>query len=250
MLTETPDSKGEIAEMRTLMERYRHTQQQIEEKETELKKLLKESKQFSERSGDDAYSDSMSELEDKWTALYDRCDDIIEGLEEEIKEFNEYQTALQEIEKWLLQVSFQLMAENSLYISNREQTEEQIQKHEAEMREIKDYQQTLNRVKNKGHKQINKYIGTVPSIQDTIEKQLHNIQESYNSLLGTGMQIEKRLNESLAKFEEYEATLDSITNNLDEWEPTIVEETNTAVQTMEEAKYQLEMSRVNKENCI
>ena len=245
LLAETPDSKGEVAEMRTLLERYRHTQHQIEDKETELQNQLREAKEFSARSGNSAYEQGMLNLEDKWTTLSDRCDDMIESLEDEIKEFNEYQTALQEIEKWLLQVSFQLMSENSLYISNREQTEEQIIKHDDVMTNIKEYQQTLDRVKNKGHKQINRYIGTMPSIQEKIERQLHNIQESYNSLLGTATQIEKRLKESLAKFEEYEATLETITNNLEEWEPTIVEETNTAVQTMEEAKYQLDMTRVS-----
>lgn len=245
MLVETPDSKGEIAEMRTLLERYRHTQHQIEDKESELQNQLRDAKEFSLRSGNSSYEEGIEKLNEKWSTLNDRCDDIIESLEEEIKEFNEYQCALQEIEKWLLQISFQLMAENSLYISSREQTEDQILKHGKEIFNIKEYQQTLDRVKSKGNKQINRYIGTMPSIQEKIERQLHNIQESYNSLLGTATQIEKRLNESFAKFEEYEATLDTISSNLEEWEPVIVEETNTAVQTMEEAKYQLDMTRVS-----
>ncbi|KAF2357498.1 Spectrin repeat [Trinorchestia longiramus] len=243
LLSDTPESRGEVSEMRTLLERYRHTQQQIQDKERELKRQLKDAKEFSERSGDASYQEDMAELEQKWESLNDRCSDVIDGLENEIKEAAEYQSALQEIEKWLLQVSFQLMAENSKFIRSREQTEEQIKKHDKEILNIREYQQTLDRVKNKGHKQINKYIGSLPSIQETIERQLHNIQESYDSLLRTAVQIEKRLAESLAKFEEYEATLEAITSNLDDWEPTIVEETNTAVQTMEEAKYQLEMTR-------
>ncbi|KAA0201773.1 hypothetical protein HAZT_HAZT011047 [Hyalella azteca] len=243
-LFETPDSKGEVSEMRTLLERYRHTQQQIKSKDRELKRLLKDTKEFSENSNDTSYEEEMTALEQKWFNLNDRCVEVIEGLETEIKEAVEYQAALQEVEKWLLQVSFQLMSENSMSIRSREHTEELIHQHDKELENIREFQQVLDRVKNKAHKQINKYIGSVETIQETYEHQIHNLQESYDSLLRTALQIQKRLAESLAKFEEYEATLDNITANLDEWEPIIVEETNTPVQTIEDAKYQLEMARV------
>ena len=51
------------------------------------------------------------------------------GLEDEIKDYSAYHQALQDTEKWILQTSFHLMAHNSIYITTREQTEEQINKH-------------------------------------------------------------------------------------------------------------------------
>ena len=245
LLVDTPDSKGEVAEMRTLLERYKHIQIQITEKEDDVDTLMEEAEELSDKSSNKSIEISIDLLEDKWNKQNTRCKEIISNLESEITDFNEYQSALQETEKWLLQTSFQLMAENSMYICNREQTEELIESHDEELEEIVDYQQTLDEVKNKGHKQIDRYIGTVPSIQEKIERQLHNIQESYNSLLGTAKHIEKRLNESLSKFEEYEATLESITKSLEEWEPIINEENETSIPTMESAKYQLECTRVS-----
>ena len=50
-------------------------------------------------------------------------------LEEEVQEYNAYHQALQDTEKWILQTSFHLMAHNSMFITTREQTEEQIAKH-------------------------------------------------------------------------------------------------------------------------
>ena len=50
-------------------------------------------------------------------------------LDEEITDYNAYHQALQDTEKWILQTSFHLMAHNSMYITAREQTEEQITKH-------------------------------------------------------------------------------------------------------------------------
>lgn len=206
---------------------------------------MDDAESFSEKAGDDDILERVEEAEAKWERLNTRCAEIIAKLEEEITDFSQYQMALQDTEKWLLQISFQLMAENSLYICNREQTEEQIESHNEQLEEIVEYQQTLDEVKNKGRKQIDRYIGSVPAIQDKIEHQLHNIQESYNSVLGTANHIQKRLTESLAKFEEYEAILESIETNLEEWEPIIIEENDTSIQTMEEAKYHLECTRVS-----
>lgn len=250
LLVETPDSRGEVAEMKTFLERYKHLSLQIQEKQEDVQTLIDDAEDFSEKASDEEILKRMEEAEAKWERLNKRCNEIISSLEEEISDFNDYQVALQETEKWLLQISFQLMAENSLYICNREQTEEQIESHNEQLEEIVEYQQTLEEVKNKGRKQIDRYIGTVPAIQDKIEHQLHNIQESYDSLLGTASHIQKRLSESLAKFEEYEATLESIEKNLEEWEPIIAEENDTTIQTMEEAKYHLECTRVRLQSHI
>lgn len=245
LLVETPDSRGEVAEMKTFLERYKNISLQIQEKQEEVQTLLDDAEEFAEMSQNSSILTRVEEAESKWERLNNLCNEITSKLEEEISDFNEYQVALQDTEKWLLQISFQLMAENSLYICNREQTEEQIESHNEELEEILEYQGTLDEVKNKGRMQIDRYIGTVPSIQDKIERQLHNIQESYNSLLATANHIQKRLNESLAKFEEYEATLESIQKNLEDWEPVINEENDTTIQSMEEAKYHLECTRVS-----
>ncbi|KAK3865215.1 hypothetical protein Pcinc_029165 [Petrolisthes cinctipes] len=243
VLVDTPDSRGEVAEMRTFLDRYKHIALQIQEKHEEVNTLLDDAESFSEKAGDEGILECVEEAEAKWEHLSTRCAEITAQLEEEITDFSQYQLALQDTEKWLLQISFQLMAENSLYICNREQTEEQIESHNQQLEDIVDYQQTLDEVKNKGRKQIDRYIGSVPAIQDKIERQLHNIQESYNSVLGTANHIQKRLTESLAKFEEYEAILESIEKNLQEWKPIITEENDTSIQTMEEAKYHLECTR-------
>lgn len=245
LLVETPDSKGEVPEMKTLAERYKNILLQINEKENEMDNLVEEAEEFADKTSDEAIEKEADDLLEKWENLKTRCKKIISNLEGEIKDFSEYQSALQETEKWLLQISFQLMAENSLYICNKGQTEEQIESHNEQLDEILEYQQTLDEVKKKGNMQIDRYIGTVPSIQDKIERQLHNIQESYDSLLSTAKHIQKRLNDSLVKFEEYEATIQSITENLEEWEPQINEESDVVIQSMEEARYHLEGTRVS-----
>ena len=47
------------------------------------------------------------------------------------QEFNGYNSSLHDAQKWLLQISYQLMGQNAQYISNREQTAAQIERHQV-----------------------------------------------------------------------------------------------------------------------
>ena len=84
-----------------------------------------------------------------------------------------------------------------------------------------------------------------PDLPASIEKQHQNVQESYNSLLQTATQIKNRLMDSLEKFKDYEDTLQSIFENIDKWEPEIIEELSKTVETIDEVTDELENVRVS-----
>lgn len=98
-------------------------------------------------------------------------------------------------------------------------------------------------MKDKGNEQIDRYESTNPAIRDTIEQQLSNVQDSYDSLIKTAHQIKARLENSLLKFQEYEDTLDSILKNLDELETSINIEIDVPTD-LGKAKILLESMRV------
>ena len=72
----------------------------------------------------------------KWKQLLEECSKNEQQLESEIQDCSSYHQSLQDLEKWVLQMSFQLMAHNSLYITNKAQTEEQISQHNELLQEI------------------------------------------------------------------------------------------------------------------
>lgn len=233
-----PDTKGELSEMKTQLERYKQLQSDIIQKGKEIEQLSNEA------NGLGTEIDECHRLQSQWNKINSDCNSRIQQLELEINDYTSYHQCLQDIEKWLLQVSFQLMAHNSLFISNRQQTQEQINQHEVLLDEIQKYQTNLDDLNAKGQNQIERYQKTTPSIKDTIESQLKNIQESYNSLLHTSVQIKNRLLESLAKFKEYEDTLESIMKNLEEYEPIIQTELDTPATNLEMAQGQLKCAQV------
>ena len=55
--------------------------------------------------------------------------DLVEAQQQLFEEHHDFYEAQQDCEKWLLQMSFRLMAHNSLNVSSMELTERQIEKH-------------------------------------------------------------------------------------------------------------------------
>lgn len=238
-LQSIPRGNGEISEMKTLLERLKYLESEIAQKNSEVDDLVDEMKHFETLGAPDEDKSKLQILVQRFNSLKKTCAERMSDFEIEIADYVAYQHQMQEIEKWLLQISFQLMAHNSLYISNYEQTKEQIVQHETLLGYIQKYQSNIDDLDAKGQQQIKRYEPSSSTIRDKIEGQIKNIQESYNSLLQTSIQIKNRLYDSLAKFKEYEETLDSIMQNLDGFEKVIDVEMEKPLNTLNEAKTQL-----------
>ncbi|CAH1403532.1 unnamed protein product [Nezara viridula] len=223
-LAEKYDTKAELGEMKTILERLKHIQNELSDSKRELERLENEAILLDSWAGSDKSVAKVNALKSQWKEIETVAINAQSSLEDEMKQHAAYHQALQDTEKWLLQVSFQLMAHNSLYITNKEQTMEQIQLHDSLLHDIIEYQSDLDDLRSKGYCQIERYVKTTPSIKEVIEQQLANVQESYNSLLHTAKQIKNRLDESLEKFIEYEKTLESIMLNLDQVEAELSSE--------------------------
>ena len=243
-LQEPFDSNGELGEMKTLLARFTNIIGEIEKKRSELNDL---DTALSELvgGGDDGNLQMIQRLNNDLNCHEEVAFDRQRALGDEIQEYNDYQQAMQETEKWLLQMSFQLMAHNSMYISTRDQTREQIDLHEKLMDELRGYQITLDGVREKGNAQIARYVSKKPNVKVTVDKQHQNFQESYNSLLQTGTQIKNRLIDSLAKFQEYEDALDTIVGNLEALEPKVKEDLDKAPDNSEDFHAEFENVRVS-----
>ncbi|XP_014483634.1 PREDICTED: nesprin-1 isoform X6 [Dinoponera quadriceps] len=244
VMRSSPDTKGEFGEMKTMLERYKHIQEEMRDKNSDLDHLIAEATELSAWAKNNATLNDTKQLLVRWQALADLVGERRRLVENEIQEYNAYHAALQETEKWLLQISFQLMAHNSLYITNKEQTLEQIKQHETLLTEIQKYQEVLDELKAKGHGQVDRYVNVNPVIRSTIETQLQNVQDSYNSLLNTALQIKNRLAESLAKFQEYENTLESIMKNLDTYEAEMTQSLDAPLDHLTSAEQSLENARI------
>lgn len=215
------DNRGDLGEMKTVVERYRLHKQEILNRKPDIDQLVQEGTEISKWPQNEKELQNLKALESRYNQLDGKCDAMINQVQVDLEEFVDYNQMLQETEKWLLQVSFQLMAHNSLYINNKEQTQEQLAQHEILLADIQKYQTNIDELRGRGQAQIAKYEHCNPYIRTTIETHLKNVQDSYDSLLKTSIQIKSRLEDSLAKFQEYEDTLDDIDRKLAEYQKVV-----------------------------
>nr|KAG5692778.1 hypothetical protein BaRGS_009394 [Batillaria attramentaria] len=138
----------------------------------------------------------VNELTERVANLEALCDnpEVTASLEDVQSRYNTVLYKAKECEKWLLQMSFRLMAHNSLNVSTMELTERQIEKHRSPsckqvlLREIEDYRLTLDSVSRLGQQLIMNN-ARVPRLAQQVQAQLQNLEESYMNLQTTAQQI-------------------------------------------------------------
>lgn len=135
-INEKHDFIADVGEMKTLLERLNHTINVIDEKEMDFNHIIMETEELSKFCKNNNLNSDIKQLKTRKNILKEKTLKHKDNLENEILQHSNYLQALQESEKWLLQISFQLMAHNSLYITNRQQTQEQIKHHQVLLNEI------------------------------------------------------------------------------------------------------------------
>uniref|UniRef100_T1JGP1 Calponin-homology (CH) domain-containing protein n=1 Tax=Strigamia maritima TaxID=126957 RepID=T1JGP1_STRMM len=229
-LSKPPCLLGNAIEMKTQIERYKHMLSEIEAKEKDVVNVQNEAQELQTKTGDENFVVAAKILHKRHQLVSEKCNDIISHLANDLQEFQDYHNGLQETEKWMLHTSFQLMANNSLYVNSLAQTQELISQHEVMLAEVRCYQSTIDDLRAKGNGLIDRYQDVANNVCTEIQQQLTNVQESYDALLKTANQILKRLQDSCQKFREYEDTLDMINNNLNSIEADFAKVTHLSLE--------------------
>ena len=116
---EVLDSRGQLGEMKTTLQKKKYILDEIKKKQQVMTSIKEEARELSNQAEDESVYKEFLKLEERLTMFFDQCQIVMTNVEKEMEEYNSYHHQMQETEKWLLQISFQLMAHNSLYITTR-----------------------------------------------------------------------------------------------------------------------------------
>lgn len=244
--SKTPEkvvTKADVVEIRTRIENFKQINTDVENHKSQLKELQTEASELALKTGDTSEITKVDELTSNFRTAHQKIQTLLAQLEKELSNLQAYNYELQEIEKWLLQMSFNLMSHHSLQISNLIKTKEQSNKHKILLREIQNYQNVIDTLKSKGFSLINEYKAETPKIEDQIQQQINNIQESYDSLLMTAENIQAQLDDALNKFKTYEDSLLLCERLLNETRPFIASGLDSSKLSSQEAKRKLDMAK-------
>ncbi|CAL1291409.1 unnamed protein product [Larinioides sclopetarius] len=242
--------KPDIVEVRTRIESFKQIFSDMENHKSQLKELQVEASELALKTGDESEISKVEEISEDFKTVHQKVKTLLTLLEKELSTLQSYNHELQEIEKWLLQMSFNLMSHHSLQISNLVKTREQANKHQLLLREIQNYQKVIDSLKVKGSLIINDYKNDVPTIENQINGQITNVQESYDSLLMTAENIQAQLEDALSKFKAYEDSLLLCERLLNETRPFISSGLDAPKLSSEDARDKLDMAKKYLKNLV
>ncbi|XP_060128741.1 nesprin-1 isoform X4 [Zootoca vivipara] len=208
VLHTTVDPKMELYEKKAQLSKYKSIQQTVFSHEPSIKSVTEKGKCLLELVCDVNLAENIQKLQTEYQELCSTAKAHVAILEVKVKQHEEYNTDLQEVEKWLLQMSSRLVTPDLMENSNLEIITQHLANHKAMMEEIAGFEDRLNSLKSKGDDLINECAEHLQAkFKQNIETQLQGTRDSYSAICSTTQRVYQSLEHELQKHVNHQDTL-------------------------------------------
>ncbi|EPY80656.1 nesprin-1, partial [Camelus ferus] len=130
------------------------------------------------------------------------------SLEAKVRDHEDYNSELQEVEKWLLQMSGRLVAPDLMETSSLETITQQLAHHKAMMEEIAGFEDRLNNLKIKGDNLISQCADHLQAkLKQNVQAHVQGTKDSYSAVCSTAQRVYQSLEHELQKHVSRQDTL-------------------------------------------
>ncbi|XP_038195664.1 nesprin-1 isoform X2 [Arvicola amphibius] len=205
----TPEEpKMELYEKKAQLSKYKSLQQMVLSHEPSVNSVREKGEALLELVQDQTLKDKIQKLQSDFQDLCSMGKEHVLNLEAKVRDHEDYNSELQEVEKWLLQMSGRLVAPDLLEASSLETITQQLAHHKAMMEEIAGFEDRLDDLKTKG----NTLIGQCPDHLQAKQKQsvqahLQGTKDSYSAICSTAQRVYRSLEYELQKHVSRQDTL-------------------------------------------
>ncbi|RXM34120.1 Nesprin-1 [Acipenser ruthenus] len=142
-LLHTPvEPKTELYEKKAQLAKYKTIQQTVLSHESSVKSVIEKGRALLDIIRDPSVSNNMNKLQSEYHKLCNIAVTHVQNLVTRVKEHEAYNSDLQEVEKWLLQMSSRLVTSDSMQSCNLEMATQQLARHKASTH-LEDYNEML-----------------------------------------------------------------------------------------------------------
>ncbi|KAH0622390.1 hypothetical protein JD844_024656, partial [Phrynosoma platyrhinos] len=204
----TVDAKMELFEKKAQLSKYKSIQQTVLSHEPSIKNVSEKGECLLELVHDANLAESIQKLQTEYQELCTIAKTQVANLEGKVKQHEDYNSDLQEVEKWLLQMSSRLVTPDLMENSNLEIITQHLASHKAMMDEIAGFEDHLNSLKNKGDCLISECAEHLQAkFKQNIETQLQGTRDSYSAICSTAQRMYQSLENELQKHVNHQDTL-------------------------------------------
>uniref|UniRef100_A0AAV2JAL2 Calponin-homology (CH) domain-containing protein n=1 Tax=Knipowitschia caucasica TaxID=637954 RepID=A0AAV2JAL2_KNICA len=209
LLAANVEPKAELYQKKAQLAKYKTIQQTVQSHEPAVKSVLEKGENLLELVHDPIIRENMKKLQTNFQDLSLASKIHVQNLVDWVKEHEDYNSELQEVEKWLLQMSSRLVTSDSMQTSSMEMATQQLARHKAIMDEISSFEDRLNSLKQKGEDLVASCSGQVQAkVSQQIQAHQHGTRDSYSAICSTAQRVYHSLDRELQKHVSHQDTLE------------------------------------------
>nr|XP_057913481.1 nesprin-1 isoform X6 [Doryrhamphus excisus] len=208
LLAPSVEPKAELYQKKAQLAKYKTIQQVVQSHESAVKSVLEKGEALLDMVHNPVINNNMNTLKADFLELCLLAKTQVQNLLEWVKEHEDYNGELQEVEKWLLQMSSRLVSSESMQTGSMEMATQQLARHKAIMEEIAAFEERLASLKRKGDDLV---AGCTDQVQAKISQQVQAHQQgtgdSYSAICSTAQRVHQSLDRELQKHVNHQDTL-------------------------------------------
>ncbi|XP_077587652.1 nesprin-1 [Stigmatopora nigra] len=207
LLAAGAEPKAELYQKKAQLAKYKTIQQAVQSHESAVKCALEKGQVLLEMVRDPLVSEKAKTLQADYLELCSLAKTRVQTLVERVKEHEDYNVELQEVEKWLLQMSSRLVTWESMQTGSVEMATQQLARHKAILEEIASFEERLNSLNEKGEELVASCTEQVQAkISQQIQTHQQGTRDSYSAICSTAQRVHQSLDRELQKHVNHQDT--------------------------------------------
>ncbi|XP_063352154.1 nesprin-1 isoform X7 [Pelmatolapia mariae] len=249
-LLRTPvEPKAELYQRRAQLTKYKALLQMVQSHDGAIKSVLEKGDALLSSVHYPSIRDKMSKLQKDYTGLCNTALAHVENLEGQVKEQEAYHNELQEVERWLLQMSSRMVTPDPSISGSLEAATQQLARHKAIMEEIAGFEDRLAGLKERGDHLMEGCSDRVQSrLRQQVQAHQQGTRDSYSAICSTAQRVYQSLDHELQRHVSLQDTLQQCQT----WLNSVSEEPEPPTHpsfSLEEALQQVKQERALQEQA-
>ncbi|XP_068610253.1 nesprin-1 [Brachionichthys hirsutus] len=244
LLNTQVEAKAELYQRRALLSKHKALLQMVQSHDGSIRSVVEKGEALLASGHYPSIRDQMKRLIKDYTDLVYTATTHVENLEGQAKEQEAYHHELQEVERWLLQMSSGMVTPDITVDCGLEVATQQLARHKAIMEEIAGFEDRLESLKERGAHLVQ----GCSELRQQVHAHQHGARDSYSAICSTAQRVYQTLDHELQRHVNLQNTLQQCQT----WITSISEEPEPPEHSplsMEEAVKQVKQERALQEQA-
>ncbi|XP_049914520.1 nesprin-1 [Epinephelus moara] len=249
VLSSPVEPKAELYQRRALLAKHKALLQMVQSRDGSIRSVVEKGDALLASVHYPSIRDKMNRMQRDYTELCHTATAHVENLEGQVKEQEAYHNELQEVERWLLQMSSRMVTPDPTVGRSLEAATQQLARHKAIMEEIAGFEDRLAGLKERGDHLVQGCSDRVQSrLRQQVQAHQQGTRDSYSAICSTAQRVYQSLDHELQRHVSLQDTL----KQCQTWLTSVSEEPEPPAHpplSLEEALQQVKQERALQEQA-